>query len=192
MAYVVTGEGFGTPKFYNVEQAVGVNAPNASGDVKLVQYLIKNLYGVVANGLAVDGWIGPKTVSWIEKFQKDAKASGANVTVDKRVDRALGATASVSQTTYTILLLNAALLSKNPGALAALPQHVPLSTKPKASPYQGKKVDYVVVMKSPSPHVVLVRYKDGSEETMTVSGQLVFPPGTQVVKAPLVLPSSGA
>jgi hypothetical protein len=192
MAYAVVGAGFGAPSFYNVEQAVGLNAPNASGDVKLVQYLLKNLYGVAAAQLAVDGWIGPKTVSWIEKFQKDARASGANVTVDKRVDRALGQTSSVSQTTYTIVLLNAALLQKNPAALADLPKNVPLSAKPKANPYQGKKVDYVLVLKSPSPYKVLVRYKDGSEETMTVTGQLVFPPGTPVTKVPVALPNSGA
>lgn len=40
--------------------------------------------------------------------------------------------------------------------------------------------------------LVLVRYKDGSREALTVTRQVVFPPGTSVVKAALVLSNSGA
>lgn len=186
MAYLVTGEGANAPKFYNVEQAVGANAPNASGDVKLVQYMLRHYYGNAAAQLAVDGWIGPVTISWIRRFQEDAKKAGANVLVDSRIDRAFGQVSSVSKTTYTILLLNAALRGKNPAAFQALPQSVPLSAKPKANPYNAapKKIKFVLQFGKSSPHTLIVVYEDGSETTMIVHGQLQFPPGTNVIYAP--------
>ncbi len=186
MAYLVTGDGPNAPKVYNVEQAVGANAPNSSGDVKLVQYMLRNYYGNAATQLAVDGWIGPVTISWIRRFQEDAKKAGANVLVDSRIDRAFGQVSSVSQTTYTILLLNSALRSKNPAAFHALPQSVPLSAKPKANPYNSaqKKVKTVFQFTKSSPYHLVVVYEDGSEATMVVHGQLQFPPGTQVVYIP--------
>lgn len=186
MAYLVTGDGVDAPKFYNVEQAVGANAPNASGDVKLVQYMLRHYYGNAAAQLAVDGWIGPVTISWIRRFQEDAKKAGANVLVDSRIDRAFGQVSSVSKTTYTILLLNAALRGKNPAAFQALPQSVPLSAKPKANPYNTaqKKVKTVFKFTQNPPYYLVVVYDDGSEVTMIVKGQLQFPPGTDVIYIP--------
>lgn len=183
MAYLVCGDGPNAPKFYNVEQAVGANAPNGSGDVKLVQYLLRHYYGNAAAQLAVDGWIGSVTISWIRRFQEDAKKAGANVLVDSRIDRAFGQVSSVSKTTYTILLLNAALRSKNPAAFQALPQSVPMSAKPKANPY-NKKVKTVFKFTQSPPYTLVVVYDDGSEATMVVQGQLQFPPGTEVVYIP--------
>ncbi len=90
MAYTHKGPGPNGCSVYNVEQPVGKGAVNAGSDVKLVQYLIRDIYGAQAAGVAVDGYIGPVTVSWIERYQKDAKARGVNVLVDARIDRALG------------------------------------------------------------------------------------------------------
>lgn len=67
---------------YNVEQAVGSNGANAAGDVKLVQYMLRHIYGNAAAGLAVDGYIGPMTMSFIKRFQQDAQKGGNNVLVD--------------------------------------------------------------------------------------------------------------
>jgi len=185
MAYAICGNSPNDPKWYNVEQAVGANAPNAQSDVKLVQYMIKHYYGTVAAQLGVDGWIGPTTLSWIKKFQDDAKKGGANVLADGRIDRAFGQVSSISKTVYTILLLNAALQKKNPSAYQNLPQSVPLSLKPKTNPYNpGKQVKTVFRFTQSPPYHLVVVYTDGSEASMVVQGQLQFPPGTQVIYIP--------
>lgn len=98
MAYVEKGKKLGSHPISNVEQPVGTTGTNAPGDVKLVQYMLKNIYKAEATGMAVDGWIGPVTISWIKRFQNDAKNNGNNVLCDGRVDRALGKICSVSKT----------------------------------------------------------------------------------------------
>ena len=143
MAYVEKGTQPGSLPIYNVEQPVGATGTNAQGDVKLVQYMLKNIYGAEASGLVVDGWIGPVTISWIKRFQNDAKNNGNNVLCDGRVDRAFGQVSSVSKTQYTILFLNMMLKKQNPGAYASLPSQVPLSAYPKPSPYTDKRVTSV-------------------------------------------------
>lgn len=132
MAYLIPGT---NPPIYNVEQAVGQNSPNARGDVMLVQYLLHHLYGNAAPDLKVDGWIGPITLRWIKQFQIDLKQHGYSIVADGRVDRAGATKSSVSKTFYTILWMQKLLFEKNPAAYALLPKYVPLSTKPKPSPY---------------------------------------------------------
>ena len=127
------------PKIYNVEKAVGPIAPNAQGDVKLVQYMIRHLYGNAAAALKVDGWIGPTTNTWIKRFQTDAKNAGNNVLVDGKIDRAFGQLASVSKTVYAMLVMNTALRKANPTAYANLPNAVPISTYAQANPYNDFK-----------------------------------------------------
>lgn len=185
MAYLVKGEGPNSPVVYNVEKAVGANAPNGPGDVKLVQYLLRHCYGNTAAALAVDGWIGPTTISWIRRFQEDARKAGVHILVDSRIDRAYGEVSSVSKTVYTILLLNVALRSQNAAAFEALPKHVPLNPSPSATPYtSGKKVKTVFTFTQSPPYHLVVVYEDGSETTMIVQGQIQFPPGTQVIYIP--------
>lgn len=121
------------PFFYNVEQAVGNNSPNATNDVRLVQYLLAGYYG--PGSLEVDGWIGPITIGWIKRFQQEVSRKGNNVLGDGRVDRAFGYTSSVSKTVYTIILLNAFCKAKNPAAYNRLPASVPISPNPRANPY---------------------------------------------------------
>ena len=184
MAYVIPSTKPQDPKGYNVGQAVGPYAPNASGDVKLVQYMLKHYYGPPAANLKVDGYIGPTTISWIKRFQEDSKKSGVNVLVDSRVDRALGQVSSISKTVYTILVLNRGLAVRNPAALATLPQHVPLTAAPSSSPYnpaKPKKIFSVWVFGKAPPYDVFVFYEDGSEERWRVTGSVQFPPGTRVI-----------
>lgn len=171
MAFLVGGAGATGNKVYNVEQAVGLNAANANGDVKLVQYMLNHLYGNVA----VDGFIGPATIAAIRKFQEDAKKGGANVLVDSRIDRAFGQVSSVSKTTYAILLMNFALAKKNPAAFAALPQHVPMSVNPKPNPYNPvqKKIKSIAVQYG-SPKKVTVTYVDGTTDVYQVQGQVII------------------
>jgi hypothetical protein len=126
------------PYMYNVEQAVGVNSPNASGDVKLVQYMLKGIYKEKAANLVVDGYIGPITVGWIRTFQSDIRQQNGNVMIDGRVDRAFSIMSSVSRTVYTIVLLNWKLSRVNPAAYAALPASVPLNGNPRPNPYNPK------------------------------------------------------
>jgi hypothetical protein len=188
MAYLIPSAKPQDPKGYNVEQAVGPYAPNAAGDVKLVQYMLKHTYGAPAANLKVDGFIGPTTISWIKRFQEDTKKSGVKVLVDSRIDRAFGQVSSISKTVYTILVLNGALLDRNPSAYAALPQHVPLSAKPKSNPYNPAKpnpakprtIKHVILVYDCPPQIAYVTYDDGSEETWKVQTSLTFPPGTPV------------
>lgn len=123
------------PVFYNVYMAVGVNSPNRSDDVKLVQYLLMAVYAKAApsakpsGAIAVTGFCGPATVSWIQKFQKDVNSKYAGcLLLDSRVDRALNhnTTGSVSNTVYTILALNRIAMLNNPAAWLAAPQAVTL------------------------------------------------------------------
>jgi peptidoglycan hydrolase-like protein with peptidoglycan-binding domain len=176
MAFVIGGSDPMSKKLYNVEQAVGTNAPNAGGDVKLIQYMLKHIYG----SLTVDGYIGPNTLTAIRRFQQDAKNGGANVLVDGRIDRAFGQVSSVSHTTYSILLMNFALAKKNPAAFEALPQFVPLSANPKTSPYNPvqKKIRKVEVTYG-QPKKVTITYDDGTTEVAYVSGKVII--GGQVL-----------
>lgn len=176
MPYAITTTNQTFAKVYNVEQAVGLNAANANGDVRLVQYMLKEIYGKAAPDLAVDGWIGPKTVNWIKRFQTDAKNGGTNVLIDGRVDRAYGQTASVSGTHYTILMMNFALQKKNPVAYAALPQQIQLSANPKPNPYNPKPRKQVksTIEIYGKRKKITIWYDDGSIEVMEVYGQIII------------------
>lgn len=121
------------PFIYNVEQAVGTNSPNAKGDVTLVQYLLSGIYG--PGSLKVDGWIGPITIGFIKRFQDEAKQGGNSVLADGRVDKAFAYKSKVSNTVYTIILLNMACRQRNPAAFSRLPANVPLNAAPRANPY---------------------------------------------------------
>lgn len=176
MAFVMKGPGPQGGTAYNVEQSVGANSTNNSGDVRLIQYMLRHIYGNAAFGLSVDGFIGPVTVSWIKKFQTDMKAQGHNVLVDSRIDRAFGAVSSVSKTTYAILLMNQELKKRNPTAWGALPSQVALSQTPKSNPYNPKaKVvkDYKVVLLPGGKKKVTYTYTDGTTETVIVAGNVI-------------------
>ena len=176
MPYAITTTNQTFPRVYNVEQAVGLNAANANADVRLVQYMLKGIYGNAAPDLAVDGWVGPKTINWIKRFQTDAKNGGTNVLIDGRVDRAYGQVASVSGTFYTILLMNYALQRRNPGAYAALPQQVPLSANPKPNPYNPKPRKQVksTIEIYGKRKKVTIWYDDGTIEVMEVNGDIII------------------
>jgi hypothetical protein len=119
--------------FYNVTQAVGPlgTAPNRRDDVMLVQYLLTSIVGtvVMAGGrktwippgsdrrLTVDGRMGPDTAAWIKSYQDGLSAI---VSKDGRVDRALGANASIAHVRYTILALNHHFLNAEPEKFRAL------------------------------------------------------------------------
>ncbi|MCC6536019.1 MAG: hypothetical protein IT162_00610 [Bryobacterales bacterium] len=174
MAFLMKGPGQTCGYVYNVEQAVGKTGVNATADVKLVQYLLRGIYGAQAAGLAVDGWIGPTTISWIEKFQKEMKAKGVNLLTDGRVDRAFAATSTVSKTIYTILVMNTELEKRNPPAWAALPTQVALNPHPRPNPYNPVRKDVVAFRVTPysnDQYEVNMTYSDGSMATYLVRGQ---------------------
>ncbi len=133
MAFIQKTTSATFPVIYNLDQAVGTQAPNKQGDVRLVQFMLQNYYR--AAEISVDGWIGPVTSKWIKKFQADMANAGNNVLQDGRIDRAFGKQSSVSGTVYTIVLLNFALAKSNPLAYARIPQQVPLNPNPPANPY---------------------------------------------------------
>ncbi|TWT00713.1 peptidoglycan-binding domain-containing protein [Reyranella sp. CPCC 100927] len=168
----------GNPGFtviYNVEQAVGLNAPNARDDVKLVQYLLRGIYREQAASLAMDGYIGPITVSWIKRFQMDAKSAGNSMLVDGRVDRAQGYRSSVSRTVYAIMLMNMYLKRHNPAAFSSLPATVPISAHPRQNPYNPKPESpkkKVWTISTRDNKRFTITYDDGSEETVIVQGTM--------------------
>jgi hypothetical protein len=164
----------GSGSVYNVEQAVGRNSPNANGDVKLVQYMLKHVYGAQADGMVVDGFIGPITVGWIDKFQKDTKAAGVNVLADSRVDRAFAERSTVSKTFYTILALNAELKKRNPAAYAALPSQVPINQTPRTNPYNPQRKEiarFTVTRTSGETYEINIYYTDGTQLIGQLTGE---------------------
>ena len=102
------------PVTYNVDSAVGPNAPNQRGDVQLVQFLLREIYNhptvrmhKPSGEMVVDGWFGPTTARWIVEFQKLVRSKGRPVLVDGRVDPyGEEEYSSISQTIYTIDHLN--------------------------------------------------------------------------------------
>ncbi len=123
-----------TPKpFYNVTMAVGTNASNRRDDVLLVQYMLKRVYekptytrgrlSTQQGQMIVDGLCGPTTIRWIGQFQLDIQRFGANVLVDRRIDRALGGSGSISGTEYTIHLLNDAFRKHYPDIYQQMTTH---------------------------------------------------------------------
>lgn len=113
---------------YTVDQAVGPGCPNQRNDVLLVQHLLRLAWadGGGSKGyrppgetqpLAVDGIYGPKTGKFIKFFQEEVGRRGTTLTKDGRVDpvRSGGSMGSLSATYYTILALNAARNSRQPG-----------------------------------------------------------------------------
>jgi hypothetical protein len=187
MAFLHKGPSLHAGRVYNVEQAVGQGGTNASGDVKLVQYMLRNIYGQPAAGLVVDGYIGPVTMSWIHRFQKDARAKGVNVLADGRIDRAMAQISTVSKTTYTVLVMNAELRRSNPAAYQSIPQAVPLNPNPKPTPYvgEGKQVVDMKTVWSALGKVVKCVFSDGSQYPPVGSpspakpGKLIFEPAPE-------------
>jgi hypothetical protein len=119
MAYIgTTGDG---GNVYNVNYAVGTRAPNKRDDVLLVQWMLHRVFTdhpsfvpPDADDLAIDGWIGPRTVKWIKAFQVTVRRFGRPCALDGRVDSARKSEGSVSKAPYTILWLNGELLVANP------------------------------------------------------------------------------
>jgi len=115
-------------KIYNVNMAVGKNAPNRKDDVMLVQYMLKRIYekpvyeraalSKPQSVMVVDGFLGPITIQWITRFQLDARDRfGFRVVIDGRVDR------STATTTYTIDHINNAFKGHYPEIHEKMPVH---------------------------------------------------------------------
>ena len=119
MAYIGdTGDG---GNYYNVNYAVGNQAPNMRDDVLLVQWMLHRVFTdhplfipPEAKRLAIDGWIGPQTIKWIKAFQATIRRNGRPCAFDGRVDSARKSAGSISKSPYTVLWLNSALRSANP------------------------------------------------------------------------------
>lgn len=177
MAYEMKGPGAFGAKVYNVERAVGRNGANTTSDTKLVQYMLRNIYSTEAAGLKIDGLCGPITISWIERFQKDCKAQGANVRCDGRIDRAFGEVSAISKTTYTILLMNQELQKRNPAAWAGVSSAVPLSPEPRTNPLNPRAkrvVDYSIRPLPNGTMEVTYRYADGTQDKEIATRDIVI------------------
>ena len=105
--------------FYNLDQAVGMNAPNKRTDVLLVQFLLRtNLDGdPSAKGfpaLSVDGVFGLATLHWILNMQlKHANGNPAAI-VDGKVHPARDLFNRHGTDFYHLLLLNNGLRLRAP------------------------------------------------------------------------------
>jgi len=147
MAYIRLTEDDNVPFYYDVDMAVGPNAPNRQDDVMLVQYFLREVYRhartlqisrPAGRDMTVDGRFGRTTALWITDFQREIRSQGFPVRVDGRVDPSRGFTSngnggygpilsSISQTIYIILFLNAKFREVHPSAFAniALEQDCP-------------------------------------------------------------------
>lgn len=136
------------PVFYNVVHAVGLDCPNFGDDVKLVQYLLKSVYEKQPNykpkgTMAVDGFCGPVTRNWIQKFQLDCNENGNTaVIVDDRMDRVKSRSLInlYGNKFYSLAVLNYNAMCLNPAAWANTPNVVPM-TNSQQVPLPGN--DYV-------------------------------------------------
>jgi hypothetical protein len=119
------------PFFYNVDHAVGPNAPNRRDDVFLVQTLLRGIQTADAyrrpnrpNGgvMAIDGTFGPITAEAIVHFQTVSRALGENITIDGRVDRCnIFGRGPLTGAPYTILRMNRVYQQNLCGDLYTLP-----------------------------------------------------------------------
>ena len=126
MAFVKFTEDPTFPFMYNVTMAVGKDSANKRDDVMLVQYCLKHIWANPTRfspalppppkgDMTVDGICGPTTRRWIVEFQIHSIRRGHAVAVDGIVDSLKDSTiSSISQTTYTIALLNSALKQARP------------------------------------------------------------------------------
>jgi hypothetical protein len=135
MGFIDTSVFEGLPVFYNVTHAVGNNCPNLRDDVKLVQYLLMAYYDVQPHEkrprgeIAVTGFCGFATMSWIRQFQADMnQIQQGLVAQDNRVDRIRNGDlkGSISRMLYTLAALNRVVIRDNLDAFANLPSVVPL------------------------------------------------------------------
>lgn len=117
--------------FYNVNLPVGKGSKNRSGDVMLVQLLLKKYYSMIGKvkggyipygNMVVDGLFGPTTSRWIIQFQiRQKPLFTKGIMVDGVVDRARDPWAgTISGTTYTILALNHQVRLLDPQGFAQL------------------------------------------------------------------------
>ncbi|VTU31915.1 MULTISPECIES: peptidoglycan-binding protein [unclassified Variovorax] len=104
---------------YNLDWSVGRIGGNLREDVMLAQALLRMVFyelagkgGLLpplgADGIEVDGWIGPSTLRHIAQFQDQAISLGQKVLRDGNFDpfRKVGQSSTISHTRYSIELLN--------------------------------------------------------------------------------------
>ena len=151
MGFVDNSDVMWMPVYYNVVHAVGLDCPNFGLDVKLVQYLLKSVYEKMPANLKpkgtmkVDGFCGPITMNWIQKFQLDCNqtSGSAVVTVDDRMDRVKNRSLKTSiggGRFYSLAVLNYNAMCVNPAAWSNTPNAVPLINSQQVPP---PSVDYV-------------------------------------------------
>jgi len=134
MGFIDTTNNPRLPSFYNVVHAVGSACPNLGNDVRLIQYLLKAFYEKAPDlkspggAMTVDGFCGPTTQAWINRFQMDMNRYSGIVAQDGRMDRVRNnsVTSSISRTVYSLALLNRWTAASNPSAWIMVPSVVPL------------------------------------------------------------------
>lgn len=153
MGFIDTTTDPKTPIFYNVIHAVGRDCPNQRDDVKLVQFLLREVYKnpnakAPQGEMKVDGICGPTTLNWILKFQLNVLYEDKSIIVDGRVDRVRNnsAAGSISQKLYTLLWLNFTLSIQDPATFATLGTFIPLTPVGNVPP---PSIDF-----SPAPQVI--------------------------------------
>ena len=126
----------GNPSFYNVNSGVGYGQKNLEEDVKVVQFFLKRVYSVPSmldkkpfGEMVVDGKVGPITRNWIVKTQMMIKEKGTAVLIDGVIDKAGNPVngdnlkSSISQTSYTIRLINNFLRKRDTALYKTLPSN---------------------------------------------------------------------
>jgi hypothetical protein len=101
---------------WNVDQPVGAGKPNLDSDVRLVQVFLTNIYDSILRsprtddgdvpGLEINGRCTDATLFCILRFQRDNLGRVLPDGVVDSVPLRGQAVASISRTTYTIIVLN--------------------------------------------------------------------------------------
>lgn len=194
MGFIDTAPGQQLSTFYNLVHAVGDNCPNVPNDVKLVQYLLKSLFVKIPNhessqDIQVDGVCNSVTRNWILKFQIEASYSHpGKILIDNRIDRIRekNFVGSLSQTTYSLFVLNASVLKYNPEAFIALPNLISLENVANVPPpswdivnqhkysasanYAAKKVAWAINFVSSPNAGIAIRTVNSAINKMTGNG----------------------
>jgi len=101
--------------------------------------MLANIY---SSSVPVNGCANQATINLILRFQRDMAARGNRVRVD--CAQPSGGTvfvwSSISNSIYTIVLMNQELKRRNPAALNMIPRVVRLSSRPSPHPFSSDSV----------------------------------------------------
>src|SRR5262245_60984421 len=112
MSYVDTSGPPEFPRFINLRGSVGRHGRNLKSDVRVVQFMLANIFGALASpatallSIEVDGGCDDATKAAILAFQQDVLRNKGLIVADGRIDPVPRRCSAASASEYTMLHLN--------------------------------------------------------------------------------------